>query len=175
MSLNVIKHSSQQGAALIVALVALLILTILGVSTMSDVMNQSSVVRNEQFRQKVFYAANSELNVQIDSVNNNAQNEDDKIITDLLATSFNGEDMELKIEDDQEHKNFTTPVDVVLSNSKIDGVRADRFGCPGETIGKIKVIAGNIDTTASLDDGRSAGGSRTVRSVQTQRYIYCWP
>jgi len=164
------KYSSQQGAALIVALVALLILTILGVSTMSDVVNQSSVVRNEQFRQKVFYAANSELNVQIDSVNSNLQSEEDKIITDLLAQGYNGNDMELIIDDDQEHKEFTTPVDVVLSNTKIDGVRADRFGCPGESIGKIKVLAGNIDTTASLDDGR-----QSIKSAQTQRYIYCWP
>ena len=57
------RISSQKGAALIVALVAMIVLTVLGVATMSDVMNQSTVVRNEQFRQQVFYAVSSELNV----------------------------------------------------------------------------------------------------------------
>lgn len=164
------KYSSQQGAALIVALVALLILTVLGVSTMTDVMNQSSVVRNEQFRQKVFYAAASELNVQIESVNRNAMNDDDAIITSLLATGSNGMDMELDITESADPKFFTDPEDVILDNASIDAVRADQFGCPGEDIGNVKIIAGNINTTALLDDGR-----QSIKSVQTQRYLYCWP
>ena len=86
------RISSQKGAALIVALVAMIVLTVLGVATMSDVMNQSTVVRNEQFRQQVFYAASSELNVQVDSVNNNPQEEDDEIINDLIAVSSDGLD-----------------------------------------------------------------------------------
>jgi len=168
-----IQHSSQQGAALIVALVALLILTILGVTTMTDVLSQSSVVRNEQFRQQVFYAASSELNVQIESVNDNAQNEDDQIILDLLDEGVFGGQMELEINDDAATSNpkfLTNPVGVTLSDAEINGVRADLRGCPGESIGKVKVIAGNINTTARLDDGRGS-----IKSAQTQRYVYCWP
>jgi len=167
------RHANQQGAALIVALVALLILTILGVTTMTDVLNQSSVVRNEQFRQQVFYAASSELNVQIESVNDNAQNDDDQIILDLMDEGTFGGVMELEINDDDTDDKpnfFTDPVGVILSDADIDGVRADLRGCPGESIGKINVIAGNINTTARLDDGRGS-----IKSAQTQRYVYCWP
>ncbi len=167
---NTCRHKSESGAALIVALVALLILTLLGVSTMSDVMNQSSVVRNEQFRQKVFYAASSELNVQIDAVNRNQQNEDDAIIDDLLNSNATGVDMEVEITEADEPLRLTDPEEVILSDVFIRGSRIDHFGCPGESIGKVKVIAGEIDTTASLDDGRGS-----IRSTQRQRYVYCWP
>ena len=164
-------HSNQSGAALIVALVALLILTFLGIRTISDVLNQSSVVRNEQFRQKVFYAASSELNVQIDSVNSNAQSEDDPIIDDLLTTGSNGKNMELAITDTGDPRIMTDPQDVrILPNAVIRGDRTDHFGCPGESIGKVKVISGEIDVTAELDDGRGS-----IRSTQRQRYVYCWP
>jgi len=166
-------HSNQQGAALIVALVALLILTVLGVTTMTDVLNQSSVVRNEQFRQQVFYAASSELNVQINSVNDNAQSEDDEIILDLMESGVFGGEMVMEISNDNgddSPKFMTEPVGVILSDAEINGVRADRFGCPGESIGKINVLAGNINTTAKLDDGRES-----IKSAQTQRYVYCWP
>lgn len=163
-------NAKQQGAALIVALVALLILTVLGVTTMGDVINQSNIVRNEQFRQKVFYAASSELNVQIETVNANAINQADPIIDSLLATGNNGVDMELTIDDSANQRFLTFPQDVLLTDGSIDGVRADLFGCPGEDIGNVKVIAGNINTTAQLDDGRNS-----IKSVQTQRYIYCWP
>jgi len=167
-------HSNQQGAALIVALVALLILTVLGVTTMTDVLNQSSVVRNEQFRQQVFYAASSELNVQIESVNDNAQTEDDQIILDLIDTGFFGGEMKMDITPidaaDSNPKFLTDPEGVILSNGDINGIRADFRGCPGESIGKVKVIAGNINTTAKLDDGRES-----IKSAQTQRYLYCWP
>ena len=152
-------HSNQQGAALIVALVALLILTVLGVTTMTDVLNQSSVVRNEQFRQQVFYAASSETNVQINEVNDNAQSEDDKIVNDLLATSVVGGEMAMAITDqeiDNRPQFLTDPDGVILSDGEINGIRADHFGCPGESIGKVKVLAGNIDMTAKLDDGRES-------------------
>ena len=140
---------------------------------MTDVLNQSSVVRNEQFRQQVFYAASSELNVQIESVNDNPQNEDDQIILDLMEEGLFGGQMQVEITDDATDGNpniLTDPVDVILSNAEINGVRADRRGCPGESIGKVKVIAGNINTTANLDDGRGS-----IKSAQTQRYVYCWP
>jgi len=163
-------HSRQQGAALIVAMVALLVLTILGVTTMTDVLNQSSVVRNEQFRQQVFYAASSELNVQIEDVNINEQNEDDQIILDLIAEGVFGGQMEMEITDDNNPKFFTNPEGVILNSGDINGVRADLRGCPGESIGKVNVIAGNINVTANLDDGRGS-----IKSAQTQRYVYCWP
>jgi len=163
-------YSSQKGAALLVALVALVVLTVLGVTTMGDVLNQSTVVRNEQFRQKVFYGAMSELNVQINRVNRNEQNEDDPIIDYLLGSNESGRDMSVLIEADQDPKILTNPQQVNLSDVSIYGNRLDNFGCPGESIGKVKVIAGNIGATATLDDGRGS-----IKSVQKQNYVYCWP
>ena len=164
------EHRNESGAALIVALVALVILTLLGVSTMTDVMNQSSVVRNEQFRQKVFYAATSELNVQIDAVNRNQQTEDDAIINDLIDSNATGVDMEVEITETDDPLRLTDPDEVLLSDVFIRGNRRDHFGCPGESVGKVRVIAGEIDATASLDDGRGS-----IKSTQRQRYVYCWP
>ena len=167
------RISSQKGAALIVALVAMIVLTVLGVATMSDVMNQSTVVRNEQFRQQVFYAVSSELNVQVDSVNNNPQEEDDQIILDLVAQSPDGLNLTLEIDDTGDHPIFTNPEDVTLTAVRINGNRIDSFGCPGESIGKVKVVAGTIDATATLNDGATVGGG--IQSQQSQRYVYCWP
>lgn len=163
-----VEHSKQSGAALIVALVALLILTVLGVSTMSDVLNQSSVVRNEQFRQKVFYAVSSEINVQIDDVNGNPQSEDDRIINDLLKTGSNGRDLELEIEGDEFPVIMTDPEEVELTDAAITGERRPAGYCAGESIG-VNVIAGEITTTGALDGGGS------IESSQIQRYTYCWP
>lgn len=151
-----------------VALVALIVLTVLGVATMGDVINQSSVVRNEQFRQSVFYATSSELNVQIDRVNRNTQNEDDQIILDLLNSSLDGKDMELDITYNNDPRILTNPVDSTLGDVKITGNRLK--WCPGESVNKVNAIAGSIEATATLDDGRGS-----IRSSQRQRYIYCWP
>ncbi len=169
-----LPSSRQRGAALIVALVALVILTVLGVSTMSDVMNQSAVVRNEQFRQKVFYAASSELNAQIDSVNRNAQNEDDVIIEQLIEDSPTGVGMELPITAAAAPLVLTNPDSITLSDTRISGDRRDSYPCRGESANTVKVIVGGIDATATLDDG--AGGIQSsIQSAQTQRYMYCWP
>ncbi len=165
-----LPSAKQNGAALIVALVALVILTVLGVTTLSDVMNQSSVVRNEQFRQRVFYAASSELNAQIDAVNRNAQSEDDAIIDDLLETGSNGSDMWLPIGETEAPFVLTDPQGVNLRNLQISGNQVEHFSCPGESIGKVNVLSGTIDARADLDDGRGS-----IKSIQTQRYIYCWP
>jgi len=161
---------NQKGAALLVALVALIVLTVLGVSTMGDVINQSSAVRNEQFRQKVFYAASSELNVQVDKVNRNDQSDDDPIIDALLDSNLDGRDMFVSITKDGEQAILTSPERVILDQVKIVGDRSDESGCPKSSYGKFKVIVGNIEARATLDDGRGS-----IKSEQRQNYVYCWP
>ena len=163
-------YSRQAGSALIVSLVALLVLSLLGIRTISDVLNQSSVVRNEQFRQKVFYAASSELNVQINAVNRNSQSEDDPIIDSLLQTGSDGTNLQLAITRADDPKIITDPADVILESVAIKGDRIEHIGCPGEEIGSGNVLAGEIDATATLDDGRGS-----IKSSQRQRYLYCWP
>jgi len=161
---------NQKGAALLVALVALIVLTVLGVTTMGDVINQSSAVRNEQFRQKVFYAASSELNVQVNKVNRNDQSDDDPIIDALLDSNLDGRDMLVSITKDGEQAILTNPERVILDQVKIVGDRRDESGCPNSSLGKFKVIVGNIEARATLDDGRGS-----IKSEQRQNYVYCWP
>jgi len=168
MNVNV-SNSNQRGAAMIVAMVALIVLTLLGVSTMGDVLNQSTVVRNEQFSQKVFYAALSELNVQINTANESSLNNDDTLVNDLVASNSDSSDLGLLIDNASTPPVFTNPTDVKLEDVSIDGARMDFIGCPGESISKVNVLAGNINATALLDDGRES-----IRSVQQQRYVYCW-
>jgi len=89
-----VRH--QTGATLVVALVALIVLTIAGMATMGDLLLQSTTVRNEQFRQKVFYAASSELNAIVGEVNSNDSSEDDQLIDSLLDNQTGSSDYDMR-------------------------------------------------------------------------------
>lgn len=161
------SRKNQSGVALVVALVALIFLTILGMATMGDLLTQSTTVRNEQFRQRVFYAASSELNAMIGIVNSNATSDDDQLIENLLDNKVSSNLFEL---------DFPTPMTstdtVNLRDISITASRNDLLGCSGESVGKVKVLAGAIDATAQLDDQKP---NRGIHSHQRQRFIYCWP
>lgn len=162
----------QSGAALVIALVALIVLTVLGLSTIGDMLTQSSSVRNEQFRQRAFYAATSELNAIIKSVNNNPTAADDALIIGLLNEPDGIDDYLLPIGTSVDYPIQTTTPTITLEDVAISGRRNDLLGCGGESVGQVKVLSGEIDVTARLNDGKPNGG---IRSIQTQRYVYCWP
>jgi type IV pilus assembly protein PilX len=63
--------SKQRGATLLVSLVLLLLLTIIGISSIEDVSLQSNMVRNSQFKMQAFNIAFSESNAQYDTINQN--------------------------------------------------------------------------------------------------------
>jgi len=163
------KH--QNGAALLIAMVALIVMTVLGIATIGDLLIQSTTVRNEQFRQKVFYAASSELNAVIGEVNSNATTADDPLIDALRDNKTGSNDFEIELGTNAEPNRSSTP-DTLIQNVSITAQRNDLLGCSGESIGKVKVLAGAINATARLDDGKPAGG---IRSIQQQRFVYCWP
>lgn len=164
-------QKQQSGAALLIAMVALIVLTVLGMATMGDMITQSGTVRNEQFRQKVFYAASSELNAIVGEVNSNASTDDDALIDALFANPVTTDSYALELGSvAQPTRSATT--DVLLQNVSVTARRNDLLGCSGESIGRVRVLAGEIEATARLDDGKPAGG---IRSRQQQRYIYCWP
>lgn len=165
------NDKSQTGATLIVALVALIFLTVLGMATMGDLLVQSTTVRNEQFRQKVFYAASSELNAIVGEVNSNASTLDDALIDKLLDNKIGSNEYEMLFGPGAEPNKSSTP-DTILQNVSINAQRNDLLGCRGESIGKVKVLSGDITGTARLDDGKLVGG---IRSTQQQRFVYCWP
>lgn len=159
---------NQKGVALVVALVALIILTIAGIATMGELLTQSSTVRNEQFRQRVFYAASSEVNALITIVNSNNSTADDPIIDTLLDNQNGGNTYSL----DRSTSALTSTPTVNLPAISIDARRNDLLGCSGESIGKVKVLSGRIDATAQLNDAKPNSG---IRSHQRQRFVYCWP
>jgi len=161
----------QTGATLVVALVALIVLTIAGMTTMGDLLLQSNTVRNEQFRQKVFYAASSELNAIVGEVNGNDTSEDDALIDSLHDNQTGSNDYELQFGTTDIPTRSSTP-DTLMQNVSIEARRNDLLGCSGESIGKVKVLVGEINATARLDDGKPVGG---IRSTQQQRFVYCWP
>ncbi len=161
----------QTGATVIIALVALIVLTVAGMATMGDLLLQSTTIRNEQFRQKVFYAASSELNAIVGEVNSNGSSEDDLLIDALLNNKIGSSEYEMNFGTTSVPTRSTTH-DVLLQNVSITARRNDLLGCSGESVGKVKVLAGVISATARLDDGKQTGG---IRSTQQQRYVYCWP
>lgn len=161
------RKANQSGVALVVALIALVFITIAGLATMDDLLTQSNTVRNEQFRQRVFYAASSELNAIIGEVNLNTSADSDVLIEQLLDTRDASGDYLL---DRSAHLTSTPTVD--LRDVAITARRNDLLGCSGESIGKVKVLAGAIDATAQLDDEKP---NRGIYSHQRQRFVYCWP
>ncbi len=165
------RRAEQTGAALIVALVALIAVTVLGIAAMGDMFTQSTTVRNEQFRQRVFYAASSELNAIVSTVNSNASSADDFLVEELLDNRTGIDEFQIELDNVSYPQQSSTP-DVTLQNVTISARRNDLLGCVGESVGRVKVLSGTIDATARLDDGKPNGG---IRSTQQQRYVYCWP
>jgi hypothetical protein len=163
------KH--QNGAALLVSMVALIVLTVLGMATMGDMLVQSTTIRNEQFRQTVFYAASSELNAIIGEVNSNDSSDDDALIDSLFDNKTGSNEYEMQFGSTTMPTRSSTP-DTLLRDVSIQARRNDLLGCSGESVGKVKVLVGEINATARLDDGKPAGG---IRSTQQQRFVYCWP
>ncbi len=161
------KHD-QSGVALVVALVALIFLTVIGVATMGDLLTQSTTVRNEQFRQRVFYAASSELNAVIGGVNFNESSDDDELIDELLRSQENRNNSYRL-----DRSTALTSTDTVdLRDIAITANRNDLIGCSGESVGRVKVLVGSIDATAQLSDAKP---NRGISSHQRQRFVYCWP
>lgn len=77
---------NQRGSTLIVVLVILVVMTFLGLGAMSDTNLQLAMVRNSQFQTGVYTAALTEINAQLDDINNNAEADTDQIILDLVQS-----------------------------------------------------------------------------------------
>jgi|GEM_PF-2960505 len=77
---------NQRGATLIVVLVILIVMTFLGLGAMSDTNLQLAMVRNSQFQTGVYTAALTEINAQLDVINNNSESDTDQLILDLVQT-----------------------------------------------------------------------------------------
>ncbi|GAA5317388.1 MAG: hypothetical protein AseanaTS_25930 [Candidatus Pelagadaptatus aseana] len=85
-----ISAKEQKGATLLVSLVLLLLLTIIGISSIEDVSLQSNMVRNSQFKMQAFNVALSESNAQYANVNQNFLS---AIIQSAEAYIYSGEEL----------------------------------------------------------------------------------
>ena len=158
--------SRQSGLVLVIAMVALVVMTLTGLATMSDVTTQSITVRNEQFRQRAFYGAVSEVNAQIRQVNGNASSDSDPLV-DALLTSSISDQKQLALGTSTDPL-LTNPETINLQNVTVSARKARNVPCPGESIGTVRVLSGHIDVTAQLVNSG-------IRSRQQQRFVYCWP
>lgn len=77
----------QRGSTLVVVLVILIAMTFLGLGAMSDTNLQLSMVRNSQFQTGAYITALTEINGQLDAINDNAESDTDQIILDLVQTN----------------------------------------------------------------------------------------
>ena len=64
------NSNHQSGAALVVTLVVILALTVVAIGVTSSNQTQSIMVRNNQFRLEAFNASYSEIQAQLDWINN---------------------------------------------------------------------------------------------------------
>lgn len=167
MEMRGLPTQRQRGVVLLVAMVALLILTAIGLSVMGDLLIQSGTVRNEQLKQRVFYAVASEVNANINTVNRNSFNDDDPLILSLLNNPA-GSDLYVLSQPPM----ASAPVTVLVNDVQFFASKNNLLGCMGESIGKVKVLSGTIEASGRLNDDKLNKGTR---SKQRQRFIYCWP
>ena len=93
--------------------------------------------------------------------------DDDVLIEQLLDTKNASNDLRLDLS-----THLTSTPTVSLRDVEITARRNDLLGCSGESVGRVKVLAGAIDATAQLDDEKP---NRGIHSHQRQRFVYCWP
>jgi Tfp pilus assembly protein PilX len=74
----------QRGATLIVTLIILVTMTILGLSAIRNSSVQQAIIKNTQFLISARNTAKTELNGQVDVINNNPITEDDILIGEIL-------------------------------------------------------------------------------------------
>ena len=87
--------SNQNGAALIVCLILMTMLTIISLGSISDVSLQSAMVRNNQLYMVSYNTALSEINGQINNINDNGDST--KVLTALNdgSVSLSGSDLSM--------------------------------------------------------------------------------
>lgn len=84
MMVSPAHKKNQTGATLVVVLVILIVMTFLGLGAMSDTNLQLAMVRNSQLQTGAYTAALTEINAQLDQINNNEETDTDQIILDLV-------------------------------------------------------------------------------------------
>ncbi len=158
---NTITNSTQRGVTLIVTLVILLVLTMLGLASMSDNRLQSAMVRNNQFQLEAFNASYSEINAQIDYLNNRSVG--DGMAPLIYKFVVNGDVGDQVLSPDG--------LALMTPTTDMTQIVAQEYqaSCilPGYTLGSVVCAEFRIDSAARLTNTR-------IDSNQFQTYLYIY-
>lgn len=157
----------QQGVVLVIILVILSSMSILVLGSGSESRLESAVVRNDQFRINAYRVALSEINAQVQDINNNTAIEDDDTILQMIYrdTSVPWKLSEKEIRGPNKGKGAFSQ-DVAFS------VLCEPDFCPAPAgysmSGSTKVLRGQISSSARLHD-------TGAQSSQIQSFWYLLP
>lgn len=159
-SMQPVTLNQQSGAALIVCLLLMTVLTIISLGSISDVSLQSAMVRNNQMYMVAYNTAMSEINGQINNVNDDA--DASKLLTALNSgyVSLTGSDLSMN----GVTYGTATTVDQTGTQITYQGSGA----APGASESLLKALNYTIDSSAQV----SGTGSR---SDQLQGIYYIAP
>ena len=159
--------SQERGVVLVVILVILSSMSILVLGSGSESRLESAVVRNDQFRINAYRVALSEINAQVQDINNNTATEDDEVILQMIYrdTSVPWKLSEKEIRGPDKGKGAFSQ-DVSFS------VLCEPDFCPAPAgysmSGTTKVLRGRVSSSARLHD-------TGAQSSQAQSFWYLLP
>lgn len=168
----------QQGVTLVIALIVLLALTMLGLASTTDNRLQSVMVRNDQFRFEAFNASYSEIDAQVDVVNNRTIAQG--IPTTIFTLITNGVGSVISSGDSPVILALMTPLDDVTDSgvtyTGITKAVSKEYATPCVITGESLAVGSStnscfefrIQSTATLDN-------TSIGSTQNQVYQYVTP
>lgn len=155
---------SQRGAAMIVALIVVTVISLVAMSGMQDSNTQTNMVRNEQLHANAYQVAMSEINAQLDGVNLNDSDEIDNLIVTLISQEVGTFAAQPMLGPDGGSGAFNQTL-TQASLCDIDSCTAP----PGYSLGGgTRVLKAEINSVANLSN-------LTSRSDQTQGFWYLLP
>lgn len=148
--------SQQRGAALIVCLILLLILTITGTAAIEDLSLQTNMARNSQFHMQAFHTAASEINGQLIKLGSNEAPLTSAMTSATGVLQLTGSEIVMSATD--------TPFEQEVA-VRYEGYAGSAPGC------RLDVCAGyhfEMDSTAKLENSGT-------RSEQVQGLLFTGP
>jgi Tfp pilus assembly protein PilX len=162
----------QQGVTLIVTLIILVAMTTLGLSSIRSTSIQQAIIKNTQFLMSVRNVAKTEINGQLDTINNNADSAGDPILQTIIDQGVDTV-YEVAHTGESNDSELTTPAYLKSTYSQRVTMTMNCRSCPAPSGGfsyglGIAALTATISSTAALDDSAAT-------STQEQGYWYLVP
>jgi Tfp pilus assembly protein PilX len=166
-----LRRQQQKGVTLIITLVVLAAMTILGITSIRNTSIHQLIVKNTQMLFSARKTAFTEINGQLDIINNNAEGLTDQIITDLL----NAADGKLPIADTYGGSN-DSPEKLAVNHAAMGQTvsitlvcRACTVPVGGFSIGTgLSAVIGVVNSQATIEN-------TATQSTQEQIFWYLIP